>query len=1318
MAILGDAWIVLRAVTTRLNRDIQDGLDEAGDQADRSGDRAGKGWTSKFGDAVRDGLRDSSSWFDELDKNGKSRGNRIGATLVKGIGGGLQAGLSGLMSLAGMAAMVTGLVGAIGALVGALGALAAGAVAVTAALGPAMAAIGVVGVASIGALVGVMAVGMGIFKQLSSKTAELGENGLAVKESFKGLKAQFTDLFTTVGENKVFGPLNDLIKTLGDEMFPSLTKAVEGFGGVIGNVITRLNALFENPAFRGAFDNAIGGMVNLADSFGSVFVDLISVFVNLLSAARPVIDMFADWFKSWGANLRTITEAGVETGKLGAFFRKAGEVAAQFFDIMGNVWDVLRDVMKAAAPLGGVLLDSFQRGSQALSNFTSSAQGAEKMFDFFRPGGQVHANMSAVWALIKELGQSLVELTRAEGVEKLASGITRVLPGVTEVIVAAIDAVGEFADAIADGFTSPAGVKGVEAIRDGVEKLGGAFAELGPAIGPLMQIIGDLGSNLADVLGPAFKDISDMLPKLVDPLDRIGAAMGGVLGAAIEALTELIPPLIEIIASLAEGMSGPLALAIGATAQIISPLLTLFADLLGVMEPILPLLTTLVGAFLALRAAAAIGATLSAMGGFMMFAGQAGGVMAAGIGAAGGALRILGAALPGIAAGLFAFSSMVKSNDKDLEKWVESLGRGGAEAAKAQREMANPSVWQTVRMNMLHMFEDGTAAEKIQREVNQKLSDQIALMGPLEKAQFQLNRATEDYAYAVERGSAGSAAAREAKEQIAYWTEREQTASYNAARANEDYATAAQMVADSIWSKIDAELAASNATIQSEQSAIRMARAYEDMIAVQNDPNADPLKRRDAELAYQSALNTTTASLESTATAFAETAVKQGQFATNGEAMAFSLNEQAAKYEALAGTVEGPYRDALLEAARIAREQADQAFNIKLDPSGAIAGIQEFSNYMFSQPKSFDTEIKITGDDAASQAVTNINDKLATLSGFIPPIEIDAVTDEADAKIQDILGDLDDIDSSTPMASVQAQTSMARTQLREVLTDMLTVDGQKPTAEVLAYVDQAMVGLDSVMTGLLEANGAKATPQVLLDATAADQGLRYVDGKLVSLDNTTAVPGASLDPASFNAINSAVNGALTNTDGRTAVPGAALDPAQFNSISSGVNLALSVLGGRVVSPTVRATDAATPVITGIRRAIEGLQDRTVTITTRSKSIQEPGVQGMGRAAGGGRISTDSWTTVGEEGRELVFLSQGQYVATYHKARQILAAASMQASGAAAMAAGRSAVAIAPAVTGGREVMVPITVNPSAGMDELELARATGREFAFRYRRLP
>lgn len=1390
MSVVGDAWVVIRAITKSLNKDIKDGLDDAAKDAENAGDKAGAAYAKALGDTAAEDLKKSlADAIDEAadiaDGRADRRGGGIGRKLASSLTSGLQAGLSGLASLTGMFAMVIGLGGLVGGLVGAVGALAAGAVALSGALAPGL--VGALVVAG-GALSGLVLAGgaaLGIFSQLSKDASELGKNGRDVKETFSDLKDQFSELFKVVGEDSVFGPLHDVLHSISDELFPTIKTGVEGIGEALGGVLTKVGELFESPLFQADLAAMFESSATMVEHFGSGIVSLISAFASLMAAAEPLIARFSNWFSTWAEGLDVQAQAGQETGRLTGFLNRAGDVIAQVGDTLHNVWDVLKDVFTAAAPLGRVFLDNFQVAAAALSGVTSSAEGFAKITDFFKPGGQVHDNLSAVWQLVKQLGESVKELTQSDGIADLANGINRLLPGATKIIQSAVGAVGELAQSLANNVNTPAVRAGIEAVQRGFRDLGGAFAELGPALGPLLQIIGELGSNLAEVLGPAFAGISRTLPKLIEPLDQLGDALGRVLADAIEAILKLLPPLVEIIADLADAFAGPLGDALVLVADLLVPLLAVLNLLTPVFKALAPAITGVVIALVAMKAANAAGAWLTTLA---LRAASAVGAMQAtsGAAAAAGGARGLGAfsagargvvtalggpwgiALAAAVTGIIVYKSFVDKASETEERWAGKLLEGGEAAAQVYAtHRDNKLVMSDNILQWLNLSASVEDAEKAQWEL-------LAGMDPLTKSQVLLKQATNDYNYALEQGDQGDIAIATYKLRDA--TAANKTAMYEAAEEAGGYSAALQLVIDTLYGVQLAELAQVDARLATEDSIFRIADAQTRLNEIQADPEhtADQLARAQNDLSQ--AYNGASQNAITAAGQFASAATQAGIYKDTTEdqtaAVEAGMQAQVRALQRMADQAEGPTKDAILGVIATLTGMA----NYELDPPDvtvntdpAISRLEQFAtelgNYLGVDLPPVVPQVDNT---RALLGIQDIITGLFQVDGTHSAADVSVRTDAALAPIGDVLNGLLEIDGTETTAEINAMVEQADNDINGIIKDMFLVDGQVATPEVQAQIDAAQAQLHTIVLQMLGLDTTTATPTAELDTENfggkmgdALGGMAYLDGltsvpgldlepsafneqygiadaDLTTLDGRVATPDATLDPALFNLLLANSNGALTDFDGRTGVPGASLEPGTFNSLLSDVNSALSTfakrtgkpaasldpnqfnnihslvnatlttLGDRLVRPTVAINDQASGVLEGIRGRLAGIVSKTVNVVTNFLT--------GGNHAGGGLINQDEYSTVGEEGRELVFLSQGSYVATYQKAQKILAAASMQAAGLAGAGGGTTTLTPVPVAAPGG-VTIPITVNPSAGMDELDLARKTGREFAFQYRKL-
>jgi len=160
MAVVGEAYILVRAITTEIKKDIANGFEGVKGQSTKEGNAAGQAFGQSFGNKMRDEATASAKAFHQLMRRGYSMQAGVGAAL----------------------ASVSALVGALGALSGAL-------------VGAATSGIALVGVMvqmKVAGMVGKMA-----FKGITQAIQETGNVGV---KSVRELREEMQQLAFDVEE--------------------------------------------------------------------------------------------------------------------------------------------------------------------------------------------------------------------------------------------------------------------------------------------------------------------------------------------------------------------------------------------------------------------------------------------------------------------------------------------------------------------------------------------------------------------------------------------------------------------------------------------------------------------------------------------------------------------------------------------------------------------------------------------------------------------------------------------------------------------------------------------------------------------------------------------------------------------------------------------------------------------------------------------------------------------------------------------------------------------------------------------------------------
>jgi hypothetical protein len=1261
IAVVGSAEVIIRAITTALKRDVRDGLNDAAKEAEKSGDKSGVAWGAHFGDAAESALDEAITnkiaplLEKELNKNGDRSGRSWARSFAKSAGSALTAGLSGAFHLSTLSALVIGLGGLIGGLVGGIVDLAAGLVAVSSAAGPAIAAIGVLGGAGLTTLLAGIGVGIGIFAQLKGKLDQLAPAAAAVRNQFTTLKAAFAQVFENAGERSVFPALKRLLDTLGPNgsIFPALRKGIDQISAAIGSVIDDITRLANNPLFQHNLATILRDNSTVIRAMGDGFVDLGAAVGSLLAAASPLINRFAKWFSSWAQHIRDLTEGAQKTGQLTNFLNRAGDVAAQLGDIFKNLFGAFRDVFQAAAPLGALFLRNFQIAARGLNAFLDTAQGRQGLANFFAPNGQVHQNISALWGLIKQLGSSLVQLAQNPGIETLARGITAALPGVERLLDGTIISLGNFAQALGTAFTSPAGAKGIEGLRTGIINLGTAFGKLAPALGPALQILGDLATNLANFLGPAFAGLSRILPSLIGPLNTIGKAISDVLLAAVQAILPLLPQLVQIVADLAKAFSGPLISLISTTARVLGALLDIAGPLVGILGALAPVLGALAAGFLALKGVNAIADGFGFLGKKLGGVADRAGPLSGTVGNLGRGFSALGGVLGVAAIGIGLVTTAIET----YNQFADTMAKFTHDLANALLEGGAAAEQAKSNIADLQGFLGGGGPQDLAAGIERSVLN-FSLFG---HSLGELVPTFGTVGQAVNNHLQGLSKLDFANELVTHAQNDLELAIGNSGENSDEAAAAAH------------RLAGAQAFAQGQQDALtRATQTYADKVAEATDAVYGQIN---AQLAASNTDIAAQQSLLSVKDAQAELdRVRGDSTSTADDVLRAELNLQQAQNTAVAS-------------AQAAAKQIGDNITANEDLGSATdraaLSTQAQIDYL--------SKLAATADGPVREQLLAMIENLRKVGAENPRPTVDvdglaAVKDKTD-KLQGVLAGIG----------------------KKAYKAQLDIDSSKFELKRL----QAVTGLNAL--GL-----QKPTPV----ANINDAPFTGVFGRIIARIGQVAkqkpTPVANMNDAPFTGIFSRIIARIGEVAKQKPTPVANMNDQPFSGIFGKIIGRIGEIARQHPTPTVSAVDNASGTIGNIQAKLSAIVSKTVTITT--VHVDKFQIK-SGLAASGGLIQKDQFTTVGEEGRELVFLTQGSYVATYQKAKQILAAANIQARGLAATASALgSAVSdsTAPGATSSRMssgISIPITVNPSAGMNETELARKTGREFAWQLGRL-
>lgn len=408
----------------------------------------------------------------------------------------------------------------------------------------------------------------------------------ALRPLMKQLKEDVASGFLPILGDQIFRIVNSgalgIIRTGLKDMGVALGNASKNFTDQFlkSENLTSLAEVFQTAAY-------------VTEKFGTILGTVFGSLIKLLAAADPLTRRFTDFIEKKATAFDKFLSTKKATGELTEFFNRAGDIAADFGDIFGNIFGFMGNVVKAnfgPGSGGDILLQYLKEATQGWNDFGKTPEGMATLQTYFKDAAEnLKSMMSVLGPFVLEIiklgadkniklfwdtmGEGLPYLTEImkSGIEagpslaKLLVALTRITAvftdsGAIQVFFGVLSAV---AEKVADFLEN----KTVRAVLDTISK----FAALFLAIGTIATIAGKVGTILfatfarfGIVFGPILFLIAAIAAGMLvlyntnadvkASLDAIGtefmaafAEIGKAFGAM---MTEMGPTLIEFVKSL------------------------------------------------------------------------------------------------------------------------------------------------------------------------------------------------------------------------------------------------------------------------------------------------------------------------------------------------------------------------------------------------------------------------------------------------------------------------------------------------------------------------------------------------------------------------------------------------------------------------------------------------------------------------------------------------------------------------------------------------------------------------------------------------
>jgi hypothetical protein len=287
----------------------------------------------------------------------------------------------------------------------------------------------------------------------TSALDKLSDEARRFAEFIVGLEGDMLKLKHAAGR-ELFGPLEQAIQKLVDDLFPVLERILEKTGGALGRVAVHIADVVTEARNLEELERIGDTNVYVIEGLGEAFGNLYDVLLSLLDAAGPLIQRFVDWIvtvtERWKTSLEDMNSAAEgEVSELTEYFNRAGDVAAQLGEIFSNIGDALMNLGAAASGPGSGgqnLLDLFQEATERWATFTEEALEDGRLETFFI---EIAENFASISRFLAGLTGVFIRLGNNPGIKGFfdtlnQGGGLQMLEGAFDTLTSAGPAVAEF----------------------------------------------------------------------------------------------------------------------------------------------------------------------------------------------------------------------------------------------------------------------------------------------------------------------------------------------------------------------------------------------------------------------------------------------------------------------------------------------------------------------------------------------------------------------------------------------------------------------------------------------------------------------------------------------------------------------------------------------------------------------------------------------------------------------------------------------------------------------------------------------------------
>lgn len=243
-------------------------------------------------------------------------------------------------------------------------------------------------------------------------------------------KPQMQDL-KSVAQQGLFPGLIAALDTL-KPLIPIIRTAVFLLAQALGGLAKEGATMLASGPFRKDFATLAERNVKLIQTLGHALFAIIDVVRNIAVAAGPMLQFLADLVLQFARYLSRVTESARQSGKLEAFFTRAGKLLAAIIPVIRDFGVGLFNIFRAAGPAAAIMGDKISDVAKSFRAITGSVSGQAKLTNYFK--GAIPSIFETV-RLIRDLVGGIAKFGSGETVAPFIHQMrTELLPAIVGLI--------------------------------------------------------------------------------------------------------------------------------------------------------------------------------------------------------------------------------------------------------------------------------------------------------------------------------------------------------------------------------------------------------------------------------------------------------------------------------------------------------------------------------------------------------------------------------------------------------------------------------------------------------------------------------------------------------------------------------------------------------------------------------------------------------------------------------------------------------------------------------------------------------------------